>query len=106
MALAAGAGVASLLVLWQRIYPLAPPVAAATVALVLAGWGVAQYPYLIPPTERIGDLAAGPATLNAFLVSLAVGAVILIPSLFLLYATFSEKTGGPEAAASGYEHDA
>jgi cytochrome d ubiquinol oxidase subunit II len=87
-------GLTSLLVLRRRWYALAPPVAAATVALVIAGWGAAQYPYFILPDERISDVAAGSATLTAFLISLSVGALILVPSLVLLYVTFSEKTGG------------
>ncbi|MDP2949385.1 MAG: cytochrome d ubiquinol oxidase subunit II [Chloroflexota bacterium] len=95
-------GLASLVVLWQRWYVLAPPVAAGTVALVIAGWGAVQYPYLILPNERISDVAAGHATLGAFLIALPIGAVILIPSLVLLYATFSEKTGGPGVEGEGY----
>ena len=86
-------GLASLVVLWRRLYKLAPPVAAGTVALVLAGWGVVQYPYLILPDQRISDLAAGTTTLVPFLVSLVIGAVVLVPSLVFLYRTFSEKTG-------------
>jgi len=88
-------GLTSLVVLWRRWYVLAPPVAAGTVALVIAGWGAAQHPYFILPDERISDVAAGDATLTALLISLAIGAIILIPSLALLYVTFSEKTGGP-----------
>jgi cytochrome d ubiquinol oxidase subunit II len=87
-------GLMSLFVLRRRWYALAPPVAAATVALVISGWGAAQYPYFILPDERISDVAAGDATLTAFLISLSVGALILVPSLVLLYVTFSERTGG------------
>ncbi len=81
---------------------LAPPVAAGAVALVIAGWGAVQYPFLILPSERISDVAAGDATLRAFLISLPIGALILIPSLALLYLTFSEKTGGPGIGGEGY----
>ncbi|MHB8376548.1 MAG: cytochrome d ubiquinol oxidase subunit II [Dehalococcoidia bacterium] len=88
-------GVASLVVLWRRWYVLAPPVAAGTVALVIAAWGAVQYPYFILPDVRIHSVAAGHATLVAFLVSLPIGALILIPSLVLLYYTFSEKTDRP-----------
>ena len=73
-------------------------------ALVIAGWGVAQYPYLILPSERISGVAAGDATLRSFLVALPIGALILVPSLVLLYSTFSEKTGGPEAKRQEYKH--
>jgi len=104
MSAAAALWLTSLVVLWRRWYALAPPVAAGTVALVIAGWGVAQHPYFILPDERISDVAAGDATLTAFLISLTIGALILIPSLALLYLVFSEKTGGPGVEGEGYEH--
>ena len=97
-------GLTSLAVLRRRWYLLAPPVAASTVALVIAGWGAVQYPYFILPDERISDVAAGDATLTAFLIALPVGALILIPSLALLYFVFSEKTGGPGVESEGYEY--
>ena len=95
-------GIASLVVLWRRWYVLAPPVAAGTVALVIAAWGVVQYPYFILPDERISDLAAGDSTIVPFLIALIAGALVLIPSLVLLYVTFSEKTGGPGVKSEGY----
>ena len=104
MSAAAAVWATSLVVLWRRWYALAPPVAAGTVALVIAGWGAAQHPYFILPDERISDVAAGDATLTAFLIALAIGALILIPSLALLYLVFSEKTGGAGVEGEGYEH--
>ena len=102
MGVATAMGLASLVVLWRRWYVLAPPVAAGTVALVIGGWGAVQYPYLILPNERISDVAAGDATLAAFLIALPIGALILIPSLVFLYTTFSEKTGGPGTEPERY----
>lgn len=98
MALAVVGGLTSLVVLWRRWWVLAPPVAAGTVALVIAAWGAVQYPYFILPDLRISDVAAGDATIRAFLIPLPIGALVLVPSLVLLYRTFSEQTGGPEAA--------
>lgn len=94
MALAVVMGTGSLVVLWRRLYTLAPPVAAGAVALVLMGWGAVQYPYLILPSVRISDVAASYATLRLFLVVLPIGSLVLVPSLVFLYRTFSEKTGG------------
>jgi cytochrome bd ubiquinol oxidase subunit II len=98
ISLAATTGILSLVVLWRRWHRLAPPVAAGTVALIIVGWAVAQYPYFILPNELISDVAAGAATLRAFLISLVIGALILIPSLVLLYRTFSRETVGSEDA--------
>jgi len=104
MSAAAIMWVTSLVVLWRRWYVLAPPVAAGAVALVIGGWGAVQYPYLIPPDQRISDLAAADATLGPFLIALVAGSVILVPSLALLYIVFSEKTGGPAVEGEGYEY--
>jgi cytochrome d ubiquinol oxidase subunit II len=103
MSAAAVVWLASLAVLWRRWYYLAPPVAAGTVGLVIGGWAAVQYPYLILPDERISDVAAGDATLGPFLIALAAGALILVPSLVLLYVTFSEKTGGAGGGGEGEE---
>jgi len=102
MGVAVAMGLASLVVLWRRWYLLAPPVAAGTAALVIAAWGVVQYPYFILPNERISDVAAGDSTIVPFLIALPIGALILVPSLVLLYVTFSEKTGGPGAPKEAY----
>ena len=50
-----------------------------------AGWAFAQSPYLLPGELTLDQAAAGDATLTAVLVSVAVGLVVLVPSLWLLY---------------------
>lgn len=102
MAAAVVAYLASLLVLWRGWFVLVPPVAAGVVALLIAGWGVVLHPYLILPAERISDTAASDAMLKAFLIALPVGAVIVVPSLALLYLVFSGKTGGPGVKSEDY----
>jgi cytochrome d ubiquinol oxidase subunit II len=101
MSAAAAIWMTSLVVLWRRWYVLAPPLAAGTVGLVMGGWAAVQYPYFILPDERISDLAAADATLGPFLIALVAGAVILVPSLALLYLVFSEETGGPAVGGEG-----
>ena len=66
-----------------------------SVSFLLWGWGVAQYPYLIPFTHTIGDSAAPPITLELLLACLALGAVMLIPSLGYLFRTFSSAKPPP-----------
>lgn len=95
---------ASLVVLWRRWYLLGPPAAAAAVALVFGGWAAAQYPFLVLPNERIADVAAGDSMLGAVLIALLIGALILVPSIVLLYLTFSEKTGGPGVEDARFEY--
>jgi len=61
---------------------------------LLWGWGVAQYPRLLPGVE-LRDAAATDTVLAASLTALAIGAVLLLPSLWWLYATFQRAQ--PEA---------
>jgi cytochrome d ubiquinol oxidase subunit II len=82
------AGLGAVIALWTRRYRLARFAAGALVTLILWGWMLAQFPFLIPPTLTIFDAAAPPATLRAFVTAIAVGAVVLIPSLWYLYGVF------------------
>jgi cytochrome d ubiquinol oxidase subunit II len=69
--------------------PLRPLAGAAFVA-VIWGWAVAQFPYLLPTGLRIDQAAAPDATLTVVLIVFGVAAVLVLPSLFLLY-TLAQK---------------
>jgi len=90
----ASAAIAAIAALWLRHYRVARLAAAAQVSLILWGWMVAQYPYLIPPTLTIRDAAAPAVTLRLLVLGLAVGAVILAPSLRYLMQTFKARRPG------------
>jgi cytochrome d ubiquinol oxidase subunit II len=62
------------------------PLAAGAVVAVIWGWGVAQFPYLLPTSLKIGEAAAPDPTLDVVFVVFAVAAVLVLPSLGLLYA--------------------
>ena len=53
-------------------------------AAVIAGWAAAQSP-LVLPGLTVAEAAAGRSTLIATIVGVAVGAVVLVPSLAVLY---------------------
>jgi cytochrome d ubiquinol oxidase subunit II len=61
------------------------PFAIGAVAAVVWGWGVAQFPYLLPTSLRIKESAAPPETLAAVIVVFLVAAVLVLPALGLLY---------------------
>jgi cytochrome bd ubiquinol oxidase subunit II len=85
-AVAVSAGAAALtflLVLRQRFQP-ARATAALAVAAVTAGWALAQRPVFLPGLT-IDEAAAGRSTLVAVVVATAIGAVVLVPSLYLLF---------------------
>jgi cytochrome bd ubiquinol oxidase subunit II len=80
----AAAGSVTLALVWARRYELARYTAALAVAAVVAGWPLAQRPVFLPGLT-IDEAAAGHSTLVATLVVVAIGAVVLIPSLALLF---------------------
>jgi cytochrome d ubiquinol oxidase subunit II len=55
---------------------------------VLGGWFGGQAPALVPGRFTFSSAAAGDATIDAFLITSAVGAALLIPSLVLLFRVF------------------
>ncbi len=62
------------------------PLAAGAVTAVVWGWGVAQFPYLLPTNLRIDQAAAPDATMDVVFVVFAIAAAVVLPSLGLLYA--------------------
>jgi len=61
------------------------PLAAGAVIAVIWGWGVAQFPYLVPTSLKIAQTAAPPDTLSIVIVVFIVAAILVLPSLGLLY---------------------
>jgi cytochrome bd ubiquinol oxidase subunit II len=86
MVLSGACGLAVLAMLGRGARRGLRPLAALTVAAVIWGWGVAQYPYLLPTSLEISEAAAPGPTLTSVLVVFAVAAVTILPALGLLYA--------------------
>jgi cytochrome d ubiquinol oxidase subunit II len=59
--------------------------AAGAVATVVAAWGVAQEPYLLPPALTISAGASPSTTLNAILIVFGIAVVTVLPALGLLF---------------------
>ncbi len=73
-----------------RVYPLARACAALQSALVILGWGLAQYPYLVRPDITVWSAAAAPSMLRLIVGALAAGALFLFPSVGLLFRIFKK----------------
>jgi len=78
------AGAATIAFVAGRRYGPARVTAATAVGAIVAGWGLAQRPQFLPGLT-IEQAAAGRSVLIATLVALGLGALILLPSLGLLY---------------------
>jgi len=61
------------------------PLAIGAVVAVIWGWGVAQFPYLLPTSLKISQSAAPGPTLDAVLIVFLIAAIVVLPSLGLLY---------------------
>jgi cytochrome d ubiquinol oxidase subunit II len=86
MVLVSGAGgMATLALVWRERYGAARLSAAVAVAALVVGWALAQNPYLLPGELTLDKGAAADAVLGAVLISMAVGALVLAPSLWWLY---------------------
>jgi cytochrome d ubiquinol oxidase subunit II len=78
------AGVGTLALVWFRRFELARFTAALAVAAIIAGWALAQRPTFLRGLT-IQQAAASHDVLVAVVVSVIAGAVILFPSLALLF---------------------
>ena len=93
--LTAAAAITALSALARGAWRVARMVAAIQVSLILWGWGLSQYPLLLPPDLTIAAAAAPAVTLRLALGALALGAVVLLPSLYYLFRVF--KGGRPSS---------
>ncbi|MET1153406.1 cytochrome d ubiquinol oxidase subunit II [Arthrobacter sp.] len=85
--LSACTGVASLSLLWFRHFLAVRLTAALAVAALLAGWGLAQYPEILPGVT-LEEVSATQSVLTANLIAIVIAAVLVLPSLWWLYAMF------------------
>jgi cytochrome d ubiquinol oxidase subunit II len=87
VAISIAAGIAVLALLWLRWYhTVALRVTAATaVATVVWGWGLAQYPYLLPRSLSLAAGSAPNASLVAEFVVAGLAVLLVAPGFALLY---------------------
>jgi cytochrome bd ubiquinol oxidase subunit II len=85
--------------LWRRRPRLARAATVAQTACLLAGWGIAQHPYLIYPDVTIHAAAAPEHTLRFVLWSTPFGMALLLPSLWWLFRVFK----GPDPQQQPHE---
>ena len=72
------------------------PLAVAAVTAVVWGWGVAQYPFLLPDSLTLEAAAAPSATMVALLVVFGAAAVVVVPALVLLFRLQQRSALGEE----------
>jgi cytochrome bd ubiquinol oxidase subunit II len=82
------AAILALVALFRRRFRLARGAAAIQTVLILLGWAVSQYPYLVVPDLTLANASASARTQRLLLVILLAGLPILVPSLVLMFRVF------------------
>ena len=85
--------------IWKRQFRLARILVPIQVTLIVFGWGLAQYPYLVTPDLTFSNTAAPDTVLRPILIVLSVGIVLLVPAFWYLYTVFKGTPRKMEAAA-------
>lgn len=100
-----GVGGVTLFAIWflvTRRYWWARTFAILQVALTIWAWGIAQFPYLLPPYLTVFNTSSPEITLQFIMVALIAGAVLLFPSLYYLFRIFKgESLFGPKGRRHG-----
>lgn len=81
-------GIGSIIEVWRANGTRAVIAASGAVAAVIWGWGVAQYPAIIPPNVTSAAAKAPDNVLWMMLVVISIGAVLLLPALGYLFVLF------------------
>jgi cytochrome d ubiquinol oxidase subunit II len=103
-------GLFTAIALFLRHYKLARILVVAETAFMLGAWGLAQFPYIILPHATIDNSSNDPTVIVTLLVCVAVGMVIVIPSLYYLFSVFKLAYPVPglrrDEAAKGQQQQA
>jgi len=98
----AAAGLATLELVRRARFEAARYLASAAVAAIVVGWALAQRPELLPGLT-VEEAAAERPALIATIAGVALGAVILVPSLALLFGLVLRGRFDPEGARTDAE---
>lgn len=79
------AGTTSLVAIYMRKRQVSRIAAVAATVTILWGWGIGQYPWLLPDVLTIEEGAAPDAVLVALLVAFVGAAFLAVPALIWLY---------------------
>ena len=88
VSLASASAIFGLWNIWSHRMSDARLFVAGAVALLVLGFGFAQYPYIIYPDVTFAAAAAEGSVLRPLLITLALGSVVALPSLLYLYRVF------------------
>lgn len=77
---------------WFRRFRIARLLAITQMTLILWGWGLAQFPYLLEPDLTFTNSSAPANVLEVLLIALGAGTLLLFPSLWYLFRVFKTRS--------------
>lgn len=83
--------IASIVTLIKRKFEIARFCAVGQVTLILWGWALSQYPYILRPQYTLFNSGGSHTTQVLLIWALAAGTVILVPSFWLLLHVFKRE---------------
>ena len=86
--LTAAVAVCAIWAIWRRYFQLARVLVPIQVVLIIFGWGLAQFPYIVAPNLTFSNTAAPDSVLRPVLIVVIIGGVMLVPAFWYLYAVF------------------
>ena len=87
--------ISSSVALLKRKFQVARFFAAGQVSLILWGWGLAQFPYLVRPDTTINNAQGAASTQTLLIAAIASGAILLFPSFYFLLKVFRHQIDQP-----------
>ncbi len=80
--------VSAIWAIWRRYFQLARVLIPIQVVLIIFGWGLAQFPYIVAPNLTFSNTAAPDSVLRPVLIVVIIGGIMLVPAFWYLYAVF------------------
>jgi len=87
--------ISSSVALIKRKFHAARFFAAGQVSLILWGWGLAQYPYMVRPDLTINNAQGAASTQTLLIAAICSGAILLFPSFYFLLKVFRHQIDQP-----------
>ena len=92
-------GIGSLIEVWRLNCSRAVIAAAGAVTAVIWGWGISQYPAIIPPSITAAQAKSPDGVLWMMLIVILTGGVFLLPALGYLFMLFKGEQEGNKVAS-------
>ncbi len=78
--------------IWKRHFQLARILVVVQVVLIIFGWGLAQFPYLVSPNLTFSNTAAPDSVLRPVLIVVVIGGIMVVPAFWYLYTMFKGRS--------------